>query len=86
MQTVNFLGGALFAFGSLSYIGNLFTLSSHYVVSQLGEIQRGPNDAVREEYLAVEKRETSGRLTSLAIAVFGAGLTCLRENNQNKQD
>lgn len=86
MRTINFVGGALFALGSLSYIGNLFTLSSYYVVSQLAEIQGGPNDAVREEYLTVEKRETSGRLTSLAVAVFGAGLACLRESNQNKQD
>lgn len=83
MRTVNFLGGALFAFGLLNFIGSSFQQWSQYTVSQLGEIQRGPNDAVREVYLAGEKREQFNRTIFLACAVVGASLACLRDSKDD---
>lgn len=46
MRNVNFLGGALFAFGLLNFMESSFQQSAEYTVSQIGEIQCGSNDAI----------------------------------------
>ncbi|MHC5711362.1 MAG: hypothetical protein ACYTX0_04060 [Nostoc sp.] len=68
--------------GLLNFIGSSLQQSTEYTVSQLARISGGPNDAIRETYLAVEKREELHRSIFLLCAVVGAGLACLRESKE----
>jgi hypothetical protein len=62
MKVINFIGGALFAFGLLTFVDSRIQQSAEYTVSQFGQIQRGGSDpanlAVQQLYQANAEGES----------------------------
>lgn len=80
-KIINFFGGALFAYGLLSFLNSASIVHRSYIVTQLAAVQ--PNaDPLRLRLLYLEDfdRETKEQRRLLFTAALGAGLACLRES------
>ena len=80
LRILNFLGGALFSWSTLTFVSSEFMIHKSYLASTFVSYQPGVDGlAAQDKYNQDFERERAWQLKMIFVASIGAGLACLRE-------